>query len=70
MNTLELLPPPDPDPHAYWMRARPEALVRVRLMLAPLPLLVVRLYQSPSRRPGQCTLPMFKVRSSLVIPRR
>lgn len=42
----------------------------LRLMPEPLPVLVVMLYQSPSRRPGQYTLPMPRVRSSLVTPRR
>jgi hypothetical protein len=33
------------------------------VMLAPLPFLMVMLYQSPSRRPGQQKLPMFQLRS-------
>jgi len=50
-------------------RRSPDAFVRDSLMPEPLPLLLVRLYQSPSRRPGQYTLPMPRLRSSLLTPR-
>jgi hypothetical protein len=39
------------------------------VMLAPLPPLVVMLHQSPSLRPAQKKLPMFQVRSWLLMPR-
>lgn len=36
-----------------FMRAKPDWLLTVNTMFAPVPLLVVMLYQSPSRSPGQ-----------------
>src|SRR5690242_12383818 len=53
LRSWTYVPPPPPIPQAYCRRARPEALTRESLIAAPVPVLLVMLYQSPSRRPGQ-----------------
>src|SRR2546423_15679948 len=62
-------PPPLPIPHAYCSRSSPEAFTSFSAIDAPVPVLLVRLYQSPSRSPGQYTLPTPSVRSSLLTRR-
>ena len=61
--------PAAPAPHAYCNRSRPEAFTSDSAIDEPLPVLLVMLYQSPSRSPGQNTLPTPSVRNSLLTPR-
>ena len=63
------MPPGFDPPHAYCKRNRPEAFTKDKAIDEPLPVFLVRLYQSPSRSPGQYTLPIPSVRSSLLTPR-
>jgi hypothetical protein len=70
LQILTSVPPPLSTPHAYRTRLSPEAFLNDGVMAAPPPDLLVMLYQSPSRRPGQYTLPTPSVRNWLLTPRR